>query len=63
MAIKILNSILKKFKNSDTRTLNVVVESVLKIQRFSTDTTLYLKDEQDLDVAMAIQFLCCYNRA
>ena len=31
---------------------NKVIGTVLKIQQFANDTTLYLKDRQDLDLAM-----------
>lgn len=54
LAIRIRSSSIKRIKISQTIPLNNLSETVLKIQQFADDTTLHLKDKQDLDIAMEI---------
>ena len=42
------------FKKCQTTSLNNFLEAVLKIHQFTDDTTLYLQDKEDLDIAMEI---------
>ena len=41
-------------KKCQTTSLNNFLEAVLKIHQFTDDTTLYLQDKEDLDIAMEI---------
>ena len=54
LAIKIWSSSIKGIKISQTTPVNNLWETILKIQQFADDTTLYLKDKQDLDTVMEI---------
>ena len=51
LAHKIRNSNIKGIKMSRQ---NPLLESIIKIQQFADDTTLYLQDEYDLEIALNI---------
>ena len=42
---------------------NLFLESVIKIQQFADDTTLYLQDENDLETALHVFGSFANNRA
>ena len=54
LAIKIWSSSVNGIKISQTTPMNNLLEIILKIQQFADNTTLYLKDKQDLNTVMDI---------
>ena len=54
LAIKVRQSDIKGISIPNTTTGSETLETIIKIQQFADDTTLFLKDKEDLDTAMQI---------